>query len=56
MPRSIFFFSSFFKTNKKMVRLFTIAATIALLQYSTQALNIGEVTPTTIDNNKDSSL
>ncbi|KAG2195285.1 hypothetical protein INT47_005060 [Mucor saturninus] len=39
-----------------MVRLFTIAATVALLQYSAQALNIGEVTPNTIDNNKDSSL
>lgn len=39
-----------------MVRLFTIAATVALLQYSVQALNIGEVDPKTIENSKDSDL
>lgn len=53
MPRSIFFFSFL---SFVMVRLFTIAATVALLQYSVQALNIGEVDPKTIENSKDSDL
>lgn len=51
MPRSIIFSLSLI-----MVRLITIAATVALLQYSAHALNIGEVTPKAIDNNKDSTL